>query len=131
MPQAVSIEEYAVPDRESGPYAVTTGPDNALWFTMVRAGRIGRMTTTGEVTSYPLEPATGAPTVIVAGPDGALWFTEYQRHRIGRITTTGEVRSFDVLTAEAGPYGLAAGPGRRSLVHRDQRRPDRADHHHR
>jgi len=30
----VSIQEYVVADGASGPYAITTGPDSALWFTM-------------------------------------------------------------------------------------------------
>jgi virginiamycin B lyase len=71
MPHGVSIEEYAVPDRDSGPYAITTGSDGALGFTMVNANRIGRMDPTGGVTSYPT--AGSEPHGITIGPDGAAW----------------------------------------------------------
>lgn len=39
----VSIAEHAVADSEAGPYAITTGPDGALWFTLVHSGRVGRL----------------------------------------------------------------------------------------
>lgn len=105
----VSIEELPVSGRDAGPYGITTGPDGALWFTMVHHGRIGRMTPGGELTSHQLDPASCGPTVIASGPDGALWFTEYQSHRIGRITTAGEIGSFALPSPDAGPFGIAAG----------------------
>ena len=83
-----AIEEYAVPG--AGPYAVTAGPDGALWFTLVHSGQIGRLVPGGSPTVHQLDPEAG-PTIIVTGPDGALWFTEYRAHRIGRITTGGTV----------------------------------------
>jgi virginiamycin B lyase len=67
---------------------------------------IGRITTTGSITDYPI-PATAYS--ITAGPDGALWFTENQAHKIGRITTSGTVTEFasggDPLDITAGPDG--------------------------
>jgi virginiamycin B lyase len=103
------VREFTVSDPDAGPYALTAGPDGALWFTLVHRGAIGRRAPDGTLTTYPLEtPGTG-PTVITPGPDGALWFTEYQGHRIGRITVDGEVSSFDLPTPGAGPFGIAAG----------------------
>lgn len=81
-----TVEEYAVSGRDSGPYAITTGPDGALWFTMVQSGQIGRLVPGQKPTSHQIAPDSG-PTVISNGPDGALWFTQYRAHRIGRITT--------------------------------------------
>lgn len=71
VPQ-VSIEEHAVADPAAGPYALTTGPDGALWFTLVHGDRIGRLVPGREPTSHRLAPDSG-PTVITPGPDGALW----------------------------------------------------------
>lgn len=82
----VSIEEQRVADRAAGPYALTTGPDGALWFTLVHSGRTGRLAPGEEPTSHRLDPDS-EPTVITPGPDGTLWFTEYRTDRIGRITT--------------------------------------------
>ncbi|MFI6774872.1 hypothetical protein [Nocardia sp. NPDC050412] len=103
----VSIEEYSVTG--DGPYAITTGPDDALWYTLVHSGHIGRLAPGGEPENHQLDPGCG-PTIITPGPDGALWFTEYQAHRIGRITTDGAVREFALPTAQCGPFGIAAGP---------------------
>ena len=93
----------------SRPYGITTGPDGALWFTLVHSGQIGRLVPGGDRRSHQLDPACG-PTIITTGPDGALWFTEYQAHRIGRITTDGTIDEFALPTAECGPFGIAAGP---------------------
>ncbi len=89
------------------PTAITTGPDGALWFTGI-PGEIGRITTAGVVTEYPLPvvppPAGSSPgtastpataTAIVSGPDGALWFTGVPGE-VGRISTTGVVTEFAV-----------------------------------
>ena len=69
----VVIEQHAVDD--GGPYAIATGPDGALWYTLVRGGRIGRLVPGGTPEMHQLDPACG-PMVITSGPDGALWFTE-------------------------------------------------------
>ncbi|MFI6323368.1 ATP-binding cassette domain-containing protein [Nonomuraea sp. NPDC050556] len=102
----IDVNQFQV--GEGGPYGITTGPDGALWFTLVHAGAIGRITVDGSVGTFPLDPADGGPTVITPSPDGALWFTEFHGHRVGRITTSGEISSVD--RPEAGPYGIAAGP---------------------
>jgi len=51
------------------PNALTPGPDGNVWY--AGEGRIGRVTSGGQVTEFPV-PALHA-TGIVAGPDGALW----------------------------------------------------------
>ena len=114
---------------------ITAGPDGALWFTfstvnpklctcpagvtydctyIIIACRarnathiIGRITTTGTVTEFPL-PAGDDLGTITAGPDGALWFTALNHH-IGRITTTGTVTEFP-LPAGSNPDTITAGP---------------------
>lgn len=70
---------------------------------------IGRITTDGAVTEFPLrgpEEGTRAIAAITAGPDGALWFSE--AGAIGRITTTGQVTEFPGEGLE--PAGITAGP---------------------
>src|ERR1700730_6073061 len=70
-------------------YEIAAGPDGALWFTETFASRIGRITTSGVVSEFPLPTSGSGPADIAAGPDGALWFTEEGVHKIGRITTSG------------------------------------------
>src|SRR3954453_52528 len=72
---------------------LTTGPDGALWFTERRGEAIGRVTTTGTVTEFPVPTSTDDPLPdpqgIANGPDGALWFTEMTGDSVDRVTTDG------------------------------------------
>lgn len=85
------------------PTSITLGPDGALWLNEEGAGKIGRISTSGEVRLFELGPKV-EPRQIVAGAEGALWFGEngqprrYGRvsDRIGRITTEGQVTQFPV-----------------------------------
>src|SRR5215203_2454606 len=67
--------EFPIPTANSRPAGITTGPDGALWFTERGGDKIGRITTAGVITEFPL-PTAGSPRGITTGPDGALWFTE-------------------------------------------------------
>jgi virginiamycin B lyase len=99
------------------PYAIVAGPDGALWFTDSNLGvqsnghdAIGRITTSGAVTEYPLSPSS-SPFGITAGPDGALWFTDGAENAIGRITTSGAITEYGAgITSGAYPNGIATGP---------------------
>jgi virginiamycin B lyase len=104
---AVQITEFPVPTAGADPLGITAGPDGALWFTEPSTGRIGRITTAGVVTEFPL-PEGSRPGAIVTGPDGALWFTD--AGRIGRITTSGAVANFPVENGIAVTQDLTAGP---------------------
>jgi len=110
---AGAITEYPLPTAGSEPNGIAAGPDGALWFAEGVADRIGRtplterspstrigrITTVGIVTRYPVPTADSIPYWIAAGPDGALWFTEngHRGNRIGRITTAGVVTEYPVL----------------------------------
>jgi len=86
------------------PLDITAGPDDAMWFTNSISNTIGRITTSGVVTLFPL-PANSGASVITAGPDGAMWFTT--SGGIGRITSAGAVTLFPV-SGEVD--GITAGP---------------------
>ena len=88
---------------------ICTGPDGNLWFTEVVANKIGRMTTAGTVSEYPLPTAFAQPRGITAGPDGNLWFTEGPVGKIGKITTAGAITEF-TLPANSYPYAISVGP---------------------
>jgi virginiamycin B lyase len=107
MPAILTAQQIAIGTYPAvGLYAITAGPDGALWFTA--SGGIGRMTTAGAVTVYPV-PSYGGDA-ITAGPDGALWFTA-NSFGIGRITTVGAVTVYPLPTASSeGLWGITAGP---------------------
>jgi virginiamycin B lyase len=93
-----------------GPLWIASGPDGALWFTDYEGDYIGRITTSGSVTEYPVPTADSAPGIITAGPDGALWFTENAGDKIGRITTTGAFTEYPLATPGSEPFGIVTGP---------------------
>ncbi len=101
------LSEFPLSSWSGGPGDITAGPDGNLWFASSRVGKIGRITTSGLVTEFPV-PNDGWPGSIAAGPDGNLWFTEPSLGRIGRITTSGLVTEFPL--SDSWPGSIAAGP---------------------
>ena len=97
---------------------ITAGPDKSLWFIMPAVSRIGRITMTGVVTSFPVDtaiPAANAPQQnrlggITAGTDGNLWFTEPADNQVGRMTTAGAVTEFTSPVSNSAPIDIAIGP---------------------
>ena len=88
---------------------ITTGPDDNLWFTNATGNSIGRISTGGALTLFPVPTANSFPTGIAAGADGNLWFTEQATDKIGRITTSGTITEFALAMGSA-PLVIAAGP---------------------
>ena len=62
--QTISATIYPL---SADPVGIASGPDGALWFTELAANRIGRITTSGSLTEYPVPWNTGGASV----PPGA------------------------------------------------------------
>jgi streptogramin lyase len=73
--QQVIINEYPIPTPQSNANIIALGPDGAMWFTERNSSKVGRITTAGVITEYPVV-ANSQPYAITTGPDGALWFVE-------------------------------------------------------
>jgi virginiamycin B lyase len=114
-----------VPTSGAIPSSIAAGPDGALWFTEVVANKIGRITTGGAITEFPLPATLNGPTGIVRGPDGALWFWDNVNGRIGRITTSGVVTSFPIPNLIV---DLTVGPDGSTVVYRRGELRDRANY---
>lgn len=108
--------EFSLPNQFSSPQGITAGPDGSLWF--VESGGIGRITTAGRITEFPIS-STGSTSRITVGPDGALWFTETVLRatktiagKIGRISTSGDVTEFPIPDIGDSYYvnAITAGP---------------------
>lgn len=102
------VVEFGLEERSEA-RAIVTGADGAFWFTEPRVGRIGRVTLSGEITTFPLPNPDSHPWGIAAGADGNLWFTDSTGDRIGRITTAGSIDEFR-LAPGSKPSGIATGP---------------------
>ena len=97
--------------------SITAGPDGNLWFCAQDSNLIGKVTTSGSLTTFPLPSANAQPYGITAGADGNLWFTEARGNlppafvnKIGRITPAGTITEFPIPTAASGASTIASGP---------------------
>ena len=109
---AQTFAEFPIPTASSQPLGITTGPDGALWFTESNTNKIGRITTAGVITEFPILPSGAGPLRgITTGPDGALWFTQ-RPNQIGRMTTAGVVTKFATPTPNSKPFFITTGPDR-------------------
>jgi streptogramin lyase len=88
---------------------IVTGPEGNLWYTVPDGNRVGKITTAGAFTDYPVT-AGGDQFGITVGPDGALWFAQAVANSIGRITTDGQFTEITGLTAGARPEYISPGP---------------------
>jgi streptogramin lyase len=102
------VAEFPIPTVNATPEGITVGPDGNLWFTE-RAGKIGRITTAGAITEFPL-PTPVIASWLTTGPGGNLWFTEFGGQNIGRITTAGAITEFPTPTPGSNPYNITVGP---------------------
>ena len=80
---------------------IVAGSDGALWFTEAGRNKIGRVTTDGQITTYPVPSAdsglgTNPPFDIAEGADGRVWFTEPNVDQIAAIATHGSVTEYPV-----------------------------------
>jgi len=97
--------------------SLAEGGDGAVWFTagcptFTSGCNIGRITTEGVITYYPVPNSAGATTLssIVAGRDGALWFG--LPGQIVRMNTQGQVVSaYPLPNYDAQPGSLAQAEG--------------------
>ena len=108
--------EHRIPTPHSYPVEIVTGPDGALWFTESSGNNIGRITTNGQITEYPVG-TDSSPYGIAIGPDGALWFTE-DNYQIGRITAGGQVTHIQCRAHQsmASPLGRTGRFGSRICI---------------
>jgi hypothetical protein len=81
-----SVSGYAFPDEVLSDSAggITLGPDGDLWFLLANGTRLGRCTTSGQISIFSLPGSLAALTSIAAGPDGNLWAAD-ERGQIVRL----------------------------------------------
>ncbi|MGA0222412.1 MAG: virginiamycin B lyase family protein [Candidatus Nanopelagicales bacterium] len=85
------VTAYLVGDGAT-PVDIITAPDGTMWAANEGANSISRVTTDGQITSFPV-PGVG-PNSLVFGPDGAVWFTYSGTSAIGRMDTSGTARNY-------------------------------------
>jgi streptogramin lyase len=116
------IGEFPLPSYSAAnltaPGVITSDPTNGtLWFSeslnglMGHFGRIGKITTAGQVTEFPGQVGPSSSTGL-ALDDGSLWVTDGRDNLIDQINpTTGAITGqFSPPTGNSLPYDITAGP---------------------
>jgi virginiamycin B lyase len=106
MTTSGAITEYPA----SGVYGIASGPDGNLWFPQFGNNTIGRITTSGIVTDFPLPTPSALPLFITSGPDGNLWFTENAASQVGKINPTNGAITEYPLPPGRSPGPITTGP---------------------
>ena len=78
--------EIVLPTANSGPTAITRGPDSNVWVTEQKVSKIAKIAGLTNVTEYATITPNAGPSSIVTGPDSGLWITYSIADRIARIT---------------------------------------------
>jgi uncharacterized protein (TIGR03437 family) len=112
------ISTFSIPNTSAYDFSessIAASPDGGLWFT--GNGAIGRITTSGTASVYPLSSSSfstyagAAGMALAAGPDGAMWFGVYGNNSIGRATLSTVVSPVVTqITPSTIPAGSAATP---------------------
>lgn len=77
-------------------HAIVAGPDGALWFTEQHSRKVGRITTAGIITEFPVPIEQGYPELIAAGPGNTIWFTTQGDH-LEQILPDGTIKGFSLM----------------------------------
>ena len=95
-----TVATFSLPDTSSLAAYLTVGPDGNLWFTEQPGPNLGRVTTAGTITEFPIsgsasntDPFAGAE-YITAGSDGAMWFVGPELTGVHRSSTSGAITAY-------------------------------------
>ncbi len=92
------LQEFAIPNTSGvaqgeygspAPRFITAGPDGALWFTDGGDESIGRITTTGQISEYPIGTPTPSSPQGIVSQGGELWFAEAGLDALGSVDPNG------------------------------------------
>jgi len=73
------ITEFPLPNTDSFPLWITTGPDGNLWFTEEHGNRIGRITPSGLITEFAVPTASSIrrllplAQIVICGLRNTVW----------------------------------------------------------
>ncbi|MGD1052860.1 MAG: hypothetical protein ABR950_03435 [Candidatus Dormibacteria bacterium] len=96
--------QYSLPldgNKSNGAYNIIDGPDGALWFDIPAEPSVGRITTTGALTVYPISGAAGEGVSagfqgLAVGPDGNVWAIVLSPSSVVSISDGGAMTSYAV-----------------------------------
>jgi virginiamycin B lyase len=88
--------------------SVASAGGGGIWFLQREDGgydSVGRISSSGQVSEFPIPDHESGPKSIVEGHEGDAWFTEYFADKIGRVTPTGQITGYQ-LPEGSRPTGI-------------------------
>jgi virginiamycin B lyase len=104
-----TVSSVPVLTPDGSPYGLCAGPGRTLWYTLLAADRIGRISLDGRIEEFPL-PAGSMPSLITAGPDGGCWATLWAASSVVRLDRDGCLAEQISFQPGSEPHGIALGP---------------------
>lgn len=95
-----------LPTPAAGPVGIAATHDDAVWFTEIRADKLGRIPMDDAVQELDLP---GKPHAVVADAADGVWVSLWGADQLARVSGDGEVITVD-LASGSEPHGLAIGP---------------------
>lgn len=93
------VDAFPVGDGVTFLAGIALGPDGNVWFA---AGRVGRVTPSGQITTFGLSGEIQASGPIVAGDDGRMWFGSPTHRVLGSIDVTTRATTYRSIAQLAG-----------------------------
>jgi virginiamycin B lyase len=91
------------------PYGIAVDRSGNVWTTLQGPDKLGRISESGEVTTFDVPTRNSGLGDLAIDPSGAVWFLELRVNKVGRFAE-GRFDEFDVPTRSAGLASLAAAP---------------------
>jgi virginiamycin B lyase len=100
---AGGMTAVATPAQYDYPAISALDAHGALWYTTSRKNHLYRVTSSGDIQSYPygdgpsvslFPPDAQTADCVIIGPDGNVWFTERISDYLGRATLNGAITEF-------------------------------------
>lgn len=103
------FEEYVLPDRQSGPFDITIGPQGMIWFTESNAGKIGMINpNTKEITEIDSDITLASPEALLFDLNENLWITEHTDPAITKYNKLFDTfERIPVINPDSLPFGMA------------------------
>lgn len=101
------LNQYTTPTVGSAPFDIVSNSDGNLWFTEYQGNKIGKISTNGTITEYPLQSSyMYYPEGITRDASGNLWIAENGNGCacVAKMTTTGSIATFKAYQLGCQPY---------------------------
>jgi virginiamycin B lyase len=104
-----NVERMRTPGRNFEPLGLAVAGDGSAWYTDIERGAVMHISSSGEVSRFPLDSPIVRLGRLAVDPDGSVWFADITG---GGITSLkdGTFAQHEIGSGGSGPYGVAVTP---------------------